>query len=914
MSCRTTPASSAITSYARIAEGPGDPISDVATLSLFHQLRADYPNEVRRASYRSRGSEAPSDIAVGEVLNRYAYISGNRETDEEVYQRLLSEFRADILADTTITEARKASLLARLDAADRADVPDQATIYALAKLKETVNRQRTAQETFLRESSAELGISYEDARAKFRALEEGIDRARSAPNPETYTEENINKVENLGMAKEAGVVHAFATMSEEVRVARTERLQATPSLIAEYRPVSGGRVPDQPFEVINYGYDPVSGYLEINVKNLETGEEEVKAYRAHMTADRLNAGMGGESSIYRYGEEGERTLTAGEFWFENFHNRYYTTFNNEQERLAASRAPRCARCGQWADNAHSCPTELSQGPSLIISPRMLRNEEVRTSSQKVQYLGIREGSETGMIYEVDLPLVNDYRRLFREHGSLLIRNVQGQASWQDRELVTDRWANIRTEGDVYIYRDENGETKAELRGLKCSCIEYKENNYQCRHTRAIGDAAIARSVPPQRSVASLTPAERERRLADKQARIEAAAKTDWTRNEETLAEARRTWKKNSEVVYSENFDQFYEVLEKVTEEKAAKGALTIPYKKDNALGGLATRESGQAFGVEIEYDFPDTMSSGERSEANEKIGKALFEAGISNSPQKQGYHAAASRGYKDVHVDENGVGTWSWEHDGTVAGEIVTPPMYDEPETWDKLEKVISILKDNGAVSSTRAGAHVHVGTGKYGKDPKKYEELARMVGQHEDVLFRVSTDPSRGVHRGLASRFTYVAPARPVSPSGFAEAHDVRRWQSSRSSIINMNTVKMDDSFKSSHVEFRMFDSTLDTGVIQQQVKLAVSMTDSANRIAHAGGTKRGKESLGEHAERLKLRGRRKPKKEDVAEETATFRSLLDTLYQSKEDKDNLIRIFAANTWLKLPLATRRRFGLVSN
>lgn len=909
MSCRTTPAGSAITSFSRISEGPGEPLSDVATLSLFHDLRRDFASRRHNAFWMGENAD---DVRRFMWLMPDPGLRG--DSYDETYRNILARYRENIENDGSITEARRASLLARLQAAESAETPDPATLYALANMQNQANERRQAQHRFLTQVASELGQDYSDVRARFRELENSIDRSRSAQDPETYTEENRRLAESLGMSTEPGAVHAFISLRAEGQAAYQGSLNERPDIISQYSsvPASARRaVPESNLEVVEYGYDITTNYISFKVKNTETGEIETHGYRAQMRAEEIDRGMRGEYMRWSWnsGTSREETMDAGVFYHEFFANRAYNRFRDDTEALEASRAPRCARCGQWANNVHSCPAPFTDAPTYTLNNRMLIGSGVRTSRQVVDYEYERNGQAQAGEFEVDLPLVAEYRRLFKENGSLLIRNVRGYGNWSDREEGS--YGNANVTGDIFIKRNEDGTVEADTRSLKCTCLEYRANDYQCRHTRAMGAAAIKRSIPPQRAASSMTAEERAERAAARQARYDAINATNWAENEAYAEEMRKSWKPNSEISYSEDFDSFYTLYNTLNEEKAAKGSLKLPYKKENALNGLATRASGQAFGVEIEYDFPADMDYQQRREAQEKIGKALKEANLTPTDQQQRYHSAASNGYTDKHVDADGKGTWSWETDATVAGELVTPMMYDEPETWEKLEKAVSILRENGAVPTTRAGAHVHVGTSKFGKDPNKYAELVRMAGQHEDVLYRISADPSRGEHRGKDTRFTYVSPVGRVPVQGFQDASDLRRYSPRRSSIVNLSGVKVDDDFKKSHVEFRMFDSTLDAGTMQQQIKLAVSMTEAANRVSHKGGSKRVKESVGDHAERLKQRGRRKPKKEDIASETATFRSLLDTLYQSKEDKDSLVKLFVANTWLKLTPGVRRSFQL---
>jgi hypothetical protein len=918
MSCRTTPAGSAATSFARISDGPGTPLSDVSTLSLFHALRREFQNDIVSSqtshSYSSIVNSGAADWRQqleAAVLSRRSGRYFDPATPREIYLEALNRAEAEILADTTLTEARKASLLARITAAKEADTPDIATIYAVQKIAEEARRARAAQVEFLSDYASAMGITREAALAKYRELENSIDRARDAATDGYFNEENRDAATSRGIVDEAGAVKAYTLMKREMNERILQEANESPRLIDRYNDLpSPSAAPGTPYEVMSWGQDSITGHTEFKLKNTETGEIETKSFRI---SNNIQSGMSGRHQAWSNGSI--RNFTPGEYFAEQILNRGWYAYNSEAEAAAGGVARRCALCGQFASISHTCPDRFSGATRYVINARGFDN--VRTSTQQVEYTALNaRGEDITANFAVDLPLVNDYRRGFRETGMILLRNVSATADWRDRTneyLGAGTRGYVRVAGDLALIRQEDGTIVANTDALTCSCFEYSTNGNSCRHTQAMADAAIKRATPPIRSVASrnLTDEQREQLAAERQAAREAILASDWTRNEETLAEARKLFAESSEVSYFDDYEAFSAVYAQAAAEKEANGKPSIPYLKENALGGLATRESGQGFGIEIEYDFPNDMGWSERAEAEKRIGEALKAANLTASAEKAGYHSAAQKGYKDVHVDEDGKGTWSWEHDGSVAGEIVTPTMYDEPETWEKLEKVVKILRDNGAIPSTRAGAHVHVGTGAlFQQDPKKYEELARIYTQHEDVMFRIASDPERGTHRGLETRFNYASPNPSVAPSGFADSGAVRRWHGSRTRSLNFNSVYMDENSAKSHVEFRIFDSTLDAGAMQTQIKLAVAMTNAAARAAETGGTTRKKEPIGVHSERAKLRGRRRPTEEDAKEETSTVRSLLDTLFYRKADKEQAVKLFAGTEWVKLTKAQKNRFS----
>lgn len=920
MSCRTTSAGSAATSFARIANGPGAPLSDVSTLSLFHSLRRQYQEDLTSnlessylaAQYRASGEEGWERRLELELLGRRVGVFGEaRQDPRRMYLAVLEELKGRVLEDETLTEARKASLLARLAAAEESETPDLATLYAVASISSAAERARVAQAELITSYAEAMGVSREEALAKYRELENSIDRDRSAPTDEYYTNENRERARQNGVVDEAGAVKAYILMSQEITDRRRQQATEAPRLIDRFNDLeSPSRVPDSPYELLSWGQDPVSGHTEFKVRNVETGEIETKAFR--LRGGRIDEAMSGSGTEWHMGSY--RTVTPGEYFANSILNRGFYSYRSEEEALLASAARRCALCGQFANISHTCPDRFANATRYILNSHA--GSYVRTSNQRVEYEGLNSnGQPFQATFSVDLPLVNDYRRGFRETGMIELRNLSAFVDWRDRtnEVLGARNRSTHVTGDIAIIREEDGSITANTDALRCTCVEYSTNGNTCRHVNAMASAVITRANPPARSVsrANLTPEQREQLAAERQAAREALLASDWTRNEESLAEARKLFAKNSEVAYFDNYEEFASVYTQAKAEKEANGKPSIPYLKENALGGLATRESGQGFGIEIEYDFPSEMGWNERAAAEKRIGEALKAANITSSADKSGYHAAAQKGYKDVHVDEDGKGTWSWEHDGSVAGEIVTPTMYDEPETWEKLEKVVKILRDNNAIPSTRAGAHVHVGTGAlFGQDPKKYAELARIYAQHEDVIYRLATDPERGTHRGIQTGFNYASPNPSVAPSGFADAGSVRRWQGHRTRALNLNAVHLDENSGKSHVEFRVFDSTLDVGAMQTQIKLAVAMTNAAARAAEEGGTTRPKERIGVHSERTKLRGRRRETEEDIKDETSTVRSLLDTLFARKVDKEQAVKLFAGTEWVKLTKAQKNRFN----
>ena len=347
--------------------------------------------------------------------------------------------------------------------------------------------------------------------------------------------------------------------------------------------------------------------------------------------------------------------------------------------------------------------------------------------------------------------------------------------------------------------------------------------------------------------------------------------------------------------YSEtDNNKFYEDYQDALKRKA-KGEEPIPFVLNNATDGIcAPVEGARRFGVEIEFDFEDNINNYAKLQ---KIGEELHAAGLISSPEQKEYHSA----------QETGWGEWSFEEDGTVAGEIVSPIMSDTPEHWEQLRKVCEIVKRHGGVATTNTGSHVHISTGSYGLSTAKHAELIRQTNKHEDVIYRMASNPSRGRHRGTEWCAPNACDKRDDIDESIIDGHRVLgniRGESHENSMNFSGSSSTD--YKKSHVEFRMWDGTLDPAVIQQQVIMSAAITDLAERnvINNKGSIK--------EKEPRKETGTHKDKEKEVLGDKIhhtpeTFREVnqfaaefIDSIVRTPEQRSNLAALFAVTNWQK--------------
>ena len=336
--------------------------------------------------------------------------------------------------------------------------------------------------------------------------------------------------------------------------------------------------------------------------------------------------------------------------------------------------------------------------------------------------------------------------------------------------------------------------------------------------------------------------------------------------------------------YVEHPQEFEEVYDRARAEILA-GRNPVPFMTEDATGGLGARGTGRGFGVEIEFDFPAEMTAQEQYEALVAIGRDLYAEGLTNSRQQAGYHAALEDGYTTA------PNSWSFEDDSTVAGEIVSPIMYDEPESWENLAKVTEIVRRHGGIATERTGGHVHVGLHDYDHTVENHNRLLQTAAAYEDVLFRLATNPESGEHRGTS----WCVPNQ-VPTEGYTTILDAQYENFGHEVAVNLQHVTGD---RSDHAEFRMWDGSLDPAVIQTQVKVSLALADYALRSARTPGALLAldgeRQPLGHHR---RLLGRLRPSGEAWREATSSFRDMADRLFTRPQDREQAAALFAATSW----------------
>ena len=360
----------------------------------------------------------------------------------------------------------------------------------------------------------------------------------------------------------------------------------------------------------------------------------------------------------------------------------------------------------------------------------------------------------------------------------------------------------------------------------------------------------------------------------------------------------------TETGWTHDMDAFQDTYDKVKArlDNGETLAPTFPHLENvpGALtGGLATPGTGNTFGIELEFDFPDEQWPYELRHA---FANRLYTEGITLEPVTERWHHVGEEGADrpggDFHISPN---EWSCESDRSVDGldgargvEIKSQILYDEPRTWANLRRICDIATELGGRPTPRCGMHVNVGVDGYPPDDSaNHTRLLRLASAYDDTLIRMAHNPASGpTHRGRQ----YCNPVS-VPPEGFHNVDVARSW-SNHYQAFNLNHVPSLSSpaRTSSRIEARLFDSSLDPGRIQAQVALTLAIvaaarngTDPAQGPEHAGAHR------SEYGTR-RLTGTR------WEASTASFRQLVDIAAQQglnqPEHHEMLTWLFASTKW----------------
>ena len=777
----------------------------------------------------------------------------------------INKARRRALRDPDLTDRRKMSINDRLDLAALEPSPDPAEWHALRNISRRANTARLALDREHTQLAQRLALPVERVRdlAAEYADEARTQLAGRRRNPAGRADRARTQMRDLGLPQDLGTATAVTRLRYDAD--RAEQTAARDREPAPARVVT--RTIDAPGGYAAGGYDPADGRLELIEP--ETGRRV--AYRDVPPALAARAQR----------ENGLRTVA------EKISGRPQYQYRDEQEATESGIASRCRACGRWADTSHVCPDGTAS-----TEPRRVPLPSAPSSNNQTRFRPPTRLDRKEMTLSA-FPSLTSLRDHLRDGP--VIFPVHAQLLTPDLQIESD------VTGEVVVARVTATEYKVDNSHLRCTCPAYVAHG-DCEHldraVRSVTNQLVPVRAPRPGTAPDQPTPEQEKAARD---RTDKALAQDWTRSVEHAQAARERFAAGRAPRYTDDFDAFEQAYTRALARRDA-GTPAIPLMTGPAgtvTGGLGNRDGGRPFGVELEFDFPRGI---DRPAALAAIGRDLAVAGLLRHPGQDAYHEVEKTGYSHQHQ-----GGWSFEKDETVAGEIISPVMYDEPETWRSIALVCDTVKRHGGTVSSKTGSHVHVGAAEYDHTVDTHAELVRTVNTYEDVLHRISQNPTAVAHRPVR----WCRPNPEVPPRGYRALDSYKtRTGKTKKGARDINTHALGLNMQAmhgtaaDHVEMRHWDGSLDPAVIQVQIKTSLAVVDAAQRNAGKNIPKIPREPIGSHAARTAVPGKRSHKVpaplagDELRADSATFRRLADTLFSRAADKEQFAALYAVTRW----------------
>lgn len=492
-------------------------------------------------------------------------------------------------------------------------------------------------------------------------------------------------------------------------------------------------------------------------------------------------------------------------------------------------------------------------PELRIARCRICNRTLTNSRSVSVSMGPVCAKRFGVIFEEALSYARSIGRqldtgLLRNHAIIAAQNAYQERIHRQRRGIApseavppvpeDRtvqiWSASRGEmEDIRVEFDdanrgrtisESGHTY-ETSENSCSCPHYTyrlqgENSGSCRHMDAFRQASASVQEHSNTVTSSSSSSMSDgsgtnsaaRFIVDQemhQRAVQRFSEIDWT-EEEAREGVLQTWRENRafDGVYVSRDDNAWNELQ-----ERARGDLE--YRYENVLGG-----TGNSFGIEIEVEFP-------RGGSIPNVTRALYEADIIDTPILYEYHRGANR---------TGPGYFRLEKDSSLRNgvELISPVLFDTPETWQKIEKATEILKNMGGRVSSRTGGHIHIGIAPLDHRTYSWQRLARIGLAYEKQFFRMGgADADQYARNGRPghhrrSHFAHGLGSAVSTITGDMEAMRARVAFGTRYSMFNTLNVDSTSNSKPT-VEMRYPNSSLNAKQWQAQIQVANAVVHQA-------------------------------------------------------------------------------------
>ncbi|MEU4607591.1 amidoligase family protein [Kribbella sp. NPDC023972] len=755
---------------------------------------------------------------------------------------LRTKLQADLDSDPTIKPQRRDGLQRRLTVAlDRPLEP--ALAWSLHQLRGSALRAHAAIQWRLAALAAVRGQTLAETTAEFQALRDRAPRGRQrrAPWEERAT--------TWGLPQDPSTRYAF----DQLRRSAGPR---TPRRLVTDHPHA---IPK--FSGFLFGYDPMSCRLEV----LQP-DGSVAPFRL-VPPDLASALSSGDSRL---------ALTQ-------LSSLARHRFRNQVGAESTGFALRCPNCDRATALAHVCPA----APPVLAGGQLVQVAHAGATLRTIAADDVAHLLAAGHVAELPVhitcssPIDTEPAPPLPHPGPGVVDGIAIVALADRPQLTLDR--------------------------IECSCMTFREAR-NCGHLTIAGQLLEAHLTPPAdpapapadltayRAAAALNadkptvaPDVSTFNYRDDPLRFAADCRAALTRRGDEHGGVPFLTATPAIYGYGENRPFGIEV-------EYSTGRLADPGHADDCLPGLNLGEVETSHylaghGWQHGYRQTHTNAAGEEASATEilnaHIGKALHDHGILNDPAIQNYGAAKDSGYSQT--------GWIFETDATVAGEIVSPILSDTPQTWRDLATICAQVTTQGAAAEG-AGCHVHVAAADFATNAAAITSLLRLLLVAEDDLYRMASNPH------TSSRIAqFCRPPQQPPALGFSAVTEALET-STHASMVSFTDIHPDDP-QPSHLEFRLFDASLQPGRIQAQVKLALALTGYSAH--HAISPLEPRNRLGAGTHRRKVLRSSGEWFDPVT--TAPIRHLIDRLFRRDDDKRQIAALWAVSTYQDNPTPEMR-------
>lgn len=397
-----------------------------------------------------------------------------------------------------------------------------------------------------------------------------------------------------------------------------------------------------------------------------------------------------------------------------------------------------------------------------------------------------------------------------------------------------------------------------------------DGNVQVMNASGTAGSVVNRISRDLNASVSATEAMRLRRIAASQQ----AMGESWETSAATRADymARFVHHGNGYLEHPDEFLADYRAASRFT-------ADTLPFHRGAVTGGYLSEGPGRGargFGIEVEFDGG--------AAARDRVAARLRQEGLSNTGSVAYYH------------QPNDFQNWRVEQDSSVSGELVSPILYDNEESWSQVERVCQIVRECGGTATVRTGNHIHIGAQGMSVDQRRGVFAAVVANQ--DVIRRVATNPrARNGHRTNGSN-SYSAPFDDNDVSNVYQQHNNYY---SRDYMMNQQRYRMANFTNERTIEFRDPDGSLNAAHIQANVMMAAALMQAGENgrwndlTAATTRTQR----VGANSLRQSYLGRVVQNEDErILAENISLMTTLDALFPDREARQRVLNVAAQNHW----------------